>query len=203
MHLEKIAPGVEVYWARPKHAFARAHAYALDAGLVEPAHQTDEERAAWLAWIDERKPPAILLTHHHFDHVFGVDEIQKIAGLPVWGPPRPRGKEPGSEYTVDRELHEGDDIGYGWRVLSTPGHTNHHIAFFNDATRVLIAGDVLTIGDGRASELFATWKRLARLDPAVTLTAHHYPIDDHLLPEWVATRLGEADVLRGRKGVPA
>jgi glyoxylase-like metal-dependent hydrolase (beta-lactamase superfamily II) len=44
---------------------------------------------------------------------------------------------------VARELHEGDLIGPGFVVLDVPGHSAGHVAFWREADRTLITGDVL------------------------------------------------------------
>ena len=48
----------------------------------------------------------------------------------------------GPPHTVDRVLHEGDDVA-GFRVLEVPGHSAGHVAFWRESDRVLILGDVL------------------------------------------------------------
>ena len=48
----------------------------------------------------------------------------------------------GSPHPVSRQLREGDEVG-GFRVLETPGHTIGHVAFWREADRTLIVGDVL------------------------------------------------------------
>ena len=43
---------------------------------------------------------------------------------------------------VERELREGDVVGPGFVVLDVPGHSRGHVAFWREADRLLIAGDV-------------------------------------------------------------
>jgi glyoxylase-like metal-dependent hydrolase (beta-lactamase superfamily II) len=43
---------------------------------------------------------------------------------------------------VVRELREGDVVGPGFVVLDVPGHSNGHVAFWREADRLLITGDV-------------------------------------------------------------
>jgi hydroxyacylglutathione hydrolase len=92
---------------------------------------------------------------------------------------------------VDRRLREGDDVA-GFTVLETPGHSAGHLAFWREPDRVLIAGDVL------GSQHFLTGirgmhepppflspdparnresaRRLAALEPALTLFGHGPPL---------------------------
>ena len=59
----------------------------------------------------------------------------RIASLfgPVAGSPK---VEP------ERELSEGDEVGHGFVVLDTPGHSPGHVSFWREADRTLICGDV-------------------------------------------------------------
>jgi hydroxyacylglutathione hydrolase len=71
---------------------------------------------------------AILVTHHHPDHVGGVDVLRHATGAKVWGPARERIPEP-----VVTRLAEGDRIsvlGLEFGVIDVPGHTAGHIAYY-------------------------------------------------------------------------
>src|SRR3989304_2029705 len=66
------------------------------------------------------KPAAILCTHHHGDHVGGVEDILKHYTVPVYGPARERIP------AVTQRLKEGDhvdlpEIGLAFAVLDVPG----------------------------------------------------------------------------------
>jgi hydroxyacylglutathione hydrolase len=93
---------------------------------------------------------AIILTHHHYDHVGGVDDILAETRVPVWGPVDDRIPQ------VDHPVREGDraeipTLGLEFDVLETPGHTSSHIIYHNDT--MMLAGDTLfSIGCGRLFE---------------------------------------------------
>ena len=95
---------------------------------------------------------------------------------------------------IARQLREGDDIGHGFTVLETPGHSAGHVAFWRESDRVLVAGDVFfnlhlaTLRPGlrqppraftpdpvrnRESE-----RRLADLEPSLVLFGHGPPLRD-------------------------
>lgn len=88
----------------------------------------------------------ILLTHHHYDHTDGVQEVLSALGdAPIYsnasGPFKP----------VTHPVKEGDKIdvlGETFEVLETPGHTAEHIVFYHP--KALFSGDVLfTAGCGK------------------------------------------------------
>lgn len=93
---------------------------------------------------------AIFITHHHHDHVGGVDALQRQLGdIPVYGPALE------AQEVVTIPLTEGDKVsldGLGeYKILDIPGHTLGHIAFANDD--MLFCGDTLfSAGCGRMFE---------------------------------------------------
>ena len=92
-------------------------------------------------------PTAILVTHHHPDHVAGIRTLLARWPVPVYGPARE--DIPGR----DHALNDGDRIRFSapaieFEVMDVPGHTLGHIAFFAAAGQppVLLAGDTLFSG---------------------------------------------------------
>ena len=62
---------------------------ARDVVLVEPATPYVGEQRAWLGWArslasEGRRAIAIVATHHHADHVGGIDVLARELDLPVW-----------------------------------------------------------------------------------------------------------------------
>lgn len=93
---------------------------------------------------------AIVITHHHKDHIGGVAQLMQGRDIPVYGPHDPRIPE------ATQRLAEGESIalpyfGIKLTVLEVPGHTSSHIAFYNDD--MLFCGDTLfAAGCGRLFE---------------------------------------------------
>ncbi|MFN3731717.1 hydroxyacylglutathione hydrolase [Comamonas testosteroni] len=153
------------------------HAVVVDPGQAEPVLSTLAQRGLKLL--------GILVTHHHADHVGGVEAIRAATGAPVWGPAYESLPEP-----VTR-VQGGDSVeslGGPWQVIDVPGHTSGHIAFFSTRAQsqpLLFCGDTLFSGgcgrlfEGTAAQMQASLDALAAL-PANTLVccAHEYTISN-------------------------
>ena len=94
----------------------------------------------------------ILVTHHHADHVGGIDELKRKYKCRVLAP-----HDNGTPIPlVDQRVKEGDVVKVGnlsARVLATPGHTLDHISYMFDSEHALFCADTLfSIGCGRVIE---------------------------------------------------
>jgi len=182
--------------------------------LVEPATPYADEQRAWIEWARSlpsagRTPVAILATHHHVDHVGGVDVLTRELDLPLWAHAETARR---LEAPVARRLEDGEEVilegpaTERWRVLHTPGHAPGHVCLWNEDDRALVVGDmVASVGtilidpvDGDMRAYIEQLERLAALDARVALPAHGDPIDDPaaLFVRYVAHRkMREAKVL--------
>lgn len=128
---------------------------------------------------DRLQLEAILVTHHHPDHIGGLDALRDATGAAVYGPARERIPEPFTR------LAEGDAVnalGLAFRVLDVPGHTAGHVAYYCpdvDGRPLLFCGDTLFSGgcgrlfEGTAAQMLASLDKLAALPGATRVCCTH------------------------------
>jgi len=124
----------------------------------------------------------IIITHSHFDHVEGVEELRAKYGAKVLGSKADAHRLP----PLDVALTEGDifDVGNSTgRVLDVSGHCDDHLAFyFADSSAVFTADSLMALGCGRLFEGTPAqmWQSLSKIAalPAETIvySGHEYTI---------------------------
>jgi len=186
------APGVLVVPLRTPTLPPATHTNCILVGdaelaLVEPATPYDDERDRLLAIIEElaqsgRRVVALLLTHHHGDHVGAAAEMRARLGVPLCAHVE-TARRVASIVKVDRELQDGEEA-FGLRAVFTPGHAPGHLCYLEPRTRTLLAGDMVagegTIliapqDDGDMAQYLDSLARMAALDAHVLVPAHGPP----------------------------
>ncbi|MCE2516659.1 MAG: hydroxyacylglutathione hydrolase [Alphaproteobacteria bacterium] len=178
--------------------------------IVDPG-----DASAVIETLDARglTPTVIVNTHHHFDHTDGNAELMEKYTLPLIAPAAETARIAGITTTVD----DGDRItiaGYDAEVITTPGHTTGHVAFYLPdcfgASGVVFVGDNLfSLGCGRVFEgtMDDMWSSLEKLralpDDTLVCGGHEYSAANALYVEsldWArpeaAARIAEIRALR-------
>lgn len=106
----------------------------------------------------EFKVAGILLTHGHFDHIWGSNKLRELTGAKIYAYEEEKAvcedvhnnvsKQAGREYTVipDEYLKDGAMIniaGMSCKLIATPGHTIGSCCYYFEEDKILISGDTL------------------------------------------------------------
>ncbi|MBR6665631.1 MAG: MBL fold metallo-hydrolase [Lachnospiraceae bacterium] len=101
---------------------------------------------------------AILLTHGHFDHIWGSKELREVSGAKIYALEEEKvlcedvknnlSAMVGRAYTVvpDTYVREGDVLTFDsmdFKVIATPGHTIGSCCYYVEKAGILISGDTL------------------------------------------------------------
>jgi hydroxyacylglutathione hydrolase len=107
----------------------------------------------------------VLNTHHHWDHVGGNLALKARTGCRIVGSTYDRDRIPG----IDLAVEEGETVDLGGvsaSVMSVPGHTLGHLAYWFAEDDALFCGDTLfALGCGRLFEGTAEqmWTSLSKI----------------------------------------
>ena len=122
---------------------------------------------------------AILITHHHADHIGGVMELhEKYPHIKIFAPQK-------DKYDfVNISLKNGDEINIpelqiNYKIIEIPGHTRGHIAYYDKKN--LFCGDTLfacgcgKIFDGTHEQMYNSLKKISALPKDTKIyCAHEY-----------------------------
>jgi endoribonuclease LACTB2 len=171
------------------------NAYILGATrfvVIDPGADDPVELARLIAAIERLQSgggalEAIILTHHHTDHVSGLEGLaRRFGALPVWAHAQTAALlAPGvvTRTLEDEEVVEVVDAGgqtRRWRCLWTPGHAPGHLCLVEDASGVGLVGDLIaTVGTilvqpptGHMGRYIESLERVRALGLRAVLPAH-------------------------------
>ncbi|MCB9524481.1 MAG: MBL fold metallo-hydrolase [Myxococcales bacterium] len=215
-HLSPIRPHIHLLPLRTPTLPPATHTNTTVVGtdrlaVFDPASPYPAEQAILDAWLARRRAEgarvqAVVLTHHHRDHIADARRLADVHGAPLLAHPETAARVP---FAVDGALDEGDVIELGEHALDvfhTPGHAPGHLVFVDRATRTAIVGDMVaglgTIliepGDGDMAAYLAQLARMRGLGLSALIPAHGNVIGgpDAKLAHYIAHRLArEAKVL--------
>ncbi|MGM9735439.1 MAG: MBL fold metallo-hydrolase [Candidatus Cryptobacteroides sp.] len=154
--------------------------------IVDPGFSNTRERDSLFGYIRDRKltPVCIMLTHAHFDHIFGMAETAAEYEIPVYmneadkviigqangelcrafGLKIPEMESPQGKECTYIYIKEGDVVPVGsmrFEVIETPGHTPGGICLLERNEKILFSGDTLFAGSiGRTDNRWGDYDSL-------------------------------------------
>jgi hydroxyacylglutathione hydrolase len=153
------------------------HALVVDPGDAAPVLRLLAEHHLQLT--------TILVTHHHADHIGGVDELRNATDAKVYGPALEKIPKP---YIPLRESDTAEALGLSFEVIDVPGHTSGHIAFYTpnvNGKPLLFCGDTLFSGgcgrlfEGTPGQMLTSLDKLAALPGnTVVCCTHEYTLSN-------------------------
>ena len=145
-------------------------ALVVDPGDEDPVMQVLQKSGLQLV--------SILVTHHHLDHVGGIEALREATGAQVYGPAGETMPEPLHRLAAQDYVQV---LGLDFQVIEVPGHTAGHIAYHGHGA--VFCGDTLFSGgcgrlfEGTPEQMLESLDRLAAL-PGDTRVycAHEYTL---------------------------
>jgi hydroxyacylglutathione hydrolase len=161
------------------HPCGDRRAFAVDAGAAPAVRRALAQNDLALT--------AVLLTHHHWDHVAGAADLRAQTHCDIIGPDRTLIPASGRTVVDGEVLTLG---GLSIRVLATPGHTRTSVCYYvpaaADAPGVVYTGDTLFVGGcGRllecdAATMWQSLQKLASLPPdTLVYCGHDYTLENY------------------------
>jgi len=221
--MRTVATGIGVVPVRTPTLPPATHTntYVVGEGALtvfDPASPWEDEQIRLAVALEERigageRIERIVLTHHHRDHVSGAEALRERFATPEH--PIPILAHPitarlvGHHIRVDQHWRDGEPRMCGGRLLTahfTPGHAPGHLVFLDEASGVMIAGDMVAgIGtvlisplDGDLGAYLESLEAMRRLGPSLLLPAHGEPLlhADALLAFYIAHRHQRTEQIR-------
>ncbi len=149
-----------------------------DAIVVDPGDAMPVLAALSKAHLTLR---SILITHHHSDHIDGVQHLLDYAPNAIAYAPHGKHYTFKHQSVADADNVVFSDFNLNFKVMATPGHTLDHIVYYSESPAILFCGDTLfgagcgRLFEGTPAQMYNSLQKLAKL-PAHTAVycTHEY-----------------------------
>jgi glyoxylase-like metal-dependent hydrolase (beta-lactamase superfamily II) len=221
--MKNVSPGIWVVPVRTPTLPPATHTncYVVGEGslsIIDPASPDPTEQAKLALYLKTRldngeRIQRIILTHHHGDHVAGVDALRRFCtaqGLQVPVYAHAVTKDLLENFiNVDELIDDQQQLDCGpYRLTAhfTPGHAPGHLIFQEASTGAIITGDMVAgIGtiviephEGDLGQYLASLQAMRELQPTMLLPAHGpaLPQADAVLAFYIAHRHQRTEQIR-------
>jgi hydroxyacylglutathione hydrolase len=146
------------------------HAVVVDPGDAAPV----------IAYLKQHQLTldAILVTHHHADHISGIDELARHYPCKIYAPLKEE-YDFNHESVTDKQIIYLNNLQLSLEILEVPGHTLGHVAYYG--ANSLFCGDTLfgagcgRVFEGTPAQMFSTLQKLSQLPGNTQIyCAHEY-----------------------------
>ena len=149
-------------------------ALIVDPGDATPVHETLKHLNLTLT--------NVLITHHHHDHIDGVERLQELyPNIKIYAP---KLEQYVFNHTPVNELNtiSVDELNLKFSVISLPGHTLGHVAYYAEklnGEHLLFCGDTLfgagcgRLFEGTPAQMYKSLQKLASLPPTTQVYCTH------------------------------
>jgi glyoxylase-like metal-dependent hydrolase (beta-lactamase superfamily II) len=194
----EFVPGVWVFPVRTATMPPATHTNVWLIGaerfaVVDPGSDDPAEVDRLLSVVRRREqegatPVAIVLTHHHRDHVRGAGAVADALRVPVRAHRATLGRLPGfgNDFVIE-PIEDADVLELGgerWTAIHTPGHAPGHLAFHEARRNLLVAGDLVSglstilvgLDGGDMGTYMESLRRMDLLEVRHVLPSHGPPL---------------------------
>jgi len=199
IHTIFFAPGVQMIPLRTMGLPPSTHTNAFLVGngpsyLLDPGPADQDEQQRLFDLLDEqaaagRRLTAIVLTHHHPDHIGAANACAQRYNIPIWAHLWTSEKLK-DRIAVSRTISNGDHLPLGpcpdgsgpWHLeaIHTPGHAPGHLVFYEPHYRLLFVADMISTvssvvivpPEGDLTHYMQSLNRLLSFDCRLLLPAH-------------------------------
>lgn len=169
-----LIPALEDNYIYVIRNLAENRNYVIDPSEAQPVLQLFEQQG-WTA-------SGVLLTHHHWDHVEGAQEIRDKFDCPIFGHEKDLYRIPQITNPLKTKEFEKNHLslpGFELEYFFTPGHTLGHICYYVPSLKSLFTGDTFfsygcgRLFEGTAEQMLGSLKRIAQYPADTSVYCGH------------------------------